>query len=288
MKTILVTGANGQLGKTFIKYCSKTELKLLLTDYNELDITNFADVSFFCNKNKPDYILNFAAYTAVDLAESEKEKAFLINETGVANLCQVAQKNDAFLIHISTDFVFEGNINTPYQEDRQTNPLSVYGKSKKAGEKAILKSGYSKFMIIRTSWLYSEFNNNFFKTMIRLGKEKEELGVVFDQIGTPTYAKDLSEVILEIIETGNVKSGIYHYSNEGVASWYDFAVNIMNELKLKCKVKPLKTSEYPTPATRPVFSLLDKTRIKKEYQIQIPHWQESLKTCIKEYLNENN
>jgi dTDP-4-dehydrorhamnose reductase len=289
MINILVTGSNGQLGNELkVLASSLSQAKFLFHDVDTLDITNFESLSLFFKENKPAVIVNCAAYTAVDRAESEVEKAFLINDKAVENIKIIACKYACKIIHISTDYVFDGNRNVPYKEDDTTNPLSIYGKSKLAGEKhlAMLPNA----IIIRTAWLYSSFGNNFVKTMIRLGKEKKEIKVVFDQIGSPTYAADLSQVIIEILKQTNdtnFKPGIYHFSNEGACSWFDFASEIMFQSKLNCKVYPIETHEYPTPVKRPAFSVFNKAKIKKVYNITIPWWKDSLKVCL-EKINSNS
>ena len=278
-KTILITGANGQLGSE-IKYLSQFHnLSFLFTDIDELNITSIDDIRAFFASHKIDFVVNCAAYTAVDKAEEEKKQAELVNHTAARNLANISKEFKAKLIHISTDFVFDGNSSIPYSEKDKTNPVSVYGTTKLAGEKAVLKYG-REIIILRTSWLYSSYGNNFFKTILRLSKERDSLGIVFDQIGTPTYARDLAETILHIINSGNFLSGIFHYSNEGVASWYDFAKAIVEMGGLKCNIYPIETSKYPTPAKRPSFSLLNKTKIKSVYNINIPDWKKSLEKCI--------
>lgn len=270
---ILVTGCDGQLGN---------ELKLLLpeaifTDVNTLDITDKTAVDNFVRNNNVKVIVNCAAYTAVDKAEDDAELAKKINETGPENLAKTGCK----IIHISTDYVFNGSNCKPYTPDDETAPISVYGKTKLAGEIAVKKEA-KEYAIIRTAWLYSSYGNNFVKTMRRLGAEKETLNVVCDQTGTPTYAKDLAEAIVKIIpQLNETNSGIYHFSNEGTCSWYDFATEIMELSNLSCKVYPILSVEYPTKATRPFYSVLDKSKLKKTFNISIPHWKESLKKCLK-------
>jgi dTDP-4-dehydrorhamnose reductase len=280
---ILVTGSNGQLGN---------ELRLLapaysgdtfiFTDVAELDITSEPDLDFFVNREKPAVIINCAAYTAVDKAEQEDNLAFLINATAVGNLSRVASKHHSLLVHISTDYVFDGKGFKPYMEDDPTNPVSLYAKSKHAGEQQ-LQSYAGKALIIRTSWLYSEFGNNFVKTMMKYGREREQLNVVFDQTGTPTYARDLAQTILDIIQKQPVIAGIevFHYSNEGVASWYDFAKAIMEFSGINCKINPIETKDYPLPAIRPFYSVFNKSKIKQRFLIEIPYWRDSLKECMK-------
>jgi dTDP-4-dehydrorhamnose reductase len=233
-------------------------------------------------------IVNCAAYTAVDKAESEVEKAFLINDSAVENIAKIASKFSCKIIHISTDYVFDGFGNKPYEEGDLTNPISIYGKSKLAGEQHVIM--LPNAMIIRTAWLYSTFGNNFVKTMIRLGKEKKEIKVVFDQIGSPTYAADLAQVIIEILKlnnTGYFKPGIYHFSNEGACSWFDLASEIMFESALNCKVVPIETHDYPTPVKRPAFSVFNKAKIKKTFNISIPWWKDSLKICLEKMIQKS-
>ncbi|MBQ8784422.1 MAG: dTDP-4-dehydrorhamnose reductase [Alphaproteobacteria bacterium] len=269
----LVVGANGQLGN---------ELRLLLqnkaeyVDREELDITDEAAVSDYITKDKYEAIINCAAYTAVDKAEDEPELAEKINVIGPENLA----KTGVPLVHVSTDYVFDGQNCVPYKEGDETAPRSVYGVTKLAGEKAVIENA-STAVVIRTAWLYSEFGNNFVKTMQRLGAERESLNVVFDQIGSPTYAKDLAQAIVEILP--QLKKGtkeIYHFSNEGVCSWYDFAVEIMKKSNLSCKVFPIESSQYPTKAVRPSYSVLNKSKIKTDFGIKIRHWEEALQECI--------
>lgn len=281
MARILVTGSKGQLG---------TELHLMMpeypqhqftfTDYTDLDITNAGAVQSFLAAHHFEYIINCAAYTAVDKAESDMENAFRLNAEAVGVLAKAAQEHGTRLIHISTDFVFDGRKHTPYLEEDAPLPLNIYGKSKWRGEEICLEENPAS-LILRTSWLYSPFGNNFVKTMQRLGSERKELGVISDQIGTPTYAFDLARCILQIIAQPEKQAGgIYHYSNEGVCSWYDFAVAVMDMSGLKCTVKPLETSEYPTPAKRGHYTVLNKKKIKQTFGITIPHWHHSLRECI--------
>ena len=270
----LVVGANGQLGNCIRLFLKDTAI---YTDKEELDITDENAVKEFVKNNNFKCIINCSAYTAVDKAENDIELATKINVDGVRNLA----KTNIPLIHISTDYVFNGKNNVPYIETDKTNPMSVYGKTKLEGEKEVLK--YSKSaIIIRTAWLYSQFGNNFLKTMLRLGKEKESLNVVFDQVGTPTYAIDLAEVIFKILQSGkyeNMKE-IYHFSNEGVCSWYDFAVEIMKEANLTCRVKPIESKDYQTLAVRPSFSVLNKGKIKKDFDVEIRHWRKAMIECL--------
>ena len=274
---VLVTGGNGQLASC-IKDVEKLQIDLnvIYTDYLDLDICDFNQVqAFFKSNPQINYCINCAAYTAVDKAETEVKKAFDLNTTGAKNLAQACHEHGAILIHISTDFVFDGKKTVPYSETDEAKPVGVYGASKLQGEleiKRILKEHF----IIRTSWLYSEHGNNFMKTILRLAETRNEISVVSDQIGTPTYAGDLAEVILIIINSKNKNFGLFHYSNEGVASWYDFAKAIIEETSTTTKLKPTNTANYPTPAKRPVYSVLDKAKIKKNLQTTIPYWRDSL------------
>lgn len=278
-KTVLVTGANGQLGSEVKDLSPFQNLGFIFTDIDELDITCIEDVRAFFSSHKIDYVVNCAAYTAVDKAEEEKELADLVNNTAARNLAVISKEFKAKLIHISTDFVFDGSSSIPYTEKDKTNPVSVYGATKLAGEKVVLKYG-KEIIIIRTSWLYSSYGNNFVKTMIRLSKKRDSLGIVSDQIGTPTYARDLAETILHIINSSHFQSGIYHYSNEGATSWYDFAKAIVEMAGIECNIYPIETSQYPTPAKRPSYSLLNKAKIKSAYKIDISDWKNSLEKCM--------
>ena len=285
---ILVTGANGQLGNELRKWANTQNCShnFLFTDIDYLDITNQSAVNSFFETTSIQTVINCAAYTAVDKAENDEPAAMLINAVAVRYLAKACKKADARLIHISSDYVFDGNACKPYGEEHPASPVSAYGRTKLAGEEAAKTA--PKSIILRTSWLYSSFGNNFLKTMLRLGKERETLNVVFDQTGTPTYAADLTQAIMKIIETAErneLKTGIFHYSNEGVCSWYDFAHEIIQQAKLKCVVKPIETKDYPQPAPRPSYSVLNKARIKAEYGIEIPHWKESLSRCYREILN---
>lgn len=272
---ILVTGANGQLG---------TELQKLLpnaifADIDVLDITDVEAVRKFVTDNQIDTIVNCAAYTAVDKAEDDIELAQKINEYGPRNLALSGAK----IVHISTDYVFDGTNHKPYLPEDEANPVSVYGKTKRAGELAVLDNA-KVAVVIRTAWLYSAHGNNFVKTIRRLGAEKESLNVVADQTGSPTYAGDLAQAIVTILPQMNeTNKGIYHYTNEGVCSWYDFATEIMNLSGLACEVKPIPSSAYPTKATRPFYSVLSKEKIKNVFNIEIPHWKESLVKCLKQF-----
>lgn len=277
---ILVTGCNGQLGNE-IQLLEKEypQHTYFNTDVAELDITNQLAVNDFINRHAIDGVINCAAYTAVDKAEVDKELCTTLNTVAPSYLAAAIDKREGWMIHVSTDYVFDGTHHTPYVETDTPSPDSIYGSTKLAGELGVSKF-CKKHMIIRTAWLYSAFGNNFVKTMIRLGKEKTELGVIFDQIGTPTYARDLAVAIMTAVDKG-IETGVYHYSNEGVISWYDFTKAIHRIARIKdCKVRPLHTSEYPTAANRPAYSVLDKTKIKQTYGIEIPYWEDSLKECI--------
>jgi len=285
---ILVTGSNGQLGSEIKELSSKYSYNFFFTDVNELDLTKEENIRKYVNEKDIDLIINCAAYTAVDRAEEEKEKADLVNHKAVKYLADTAKEKNIPLIHISTDYVFDGKNYRPYVEDDPVNPQGVYGLTKLKGEEAFINSG-AKGIIIRTSWVYSSFGHNFVKTMLRL-KDRNKLGVVFDQVGTPTYARDLAETILEVINKNlekikNKKAEIYHYSNEGVISWYDFAKAIFEIENIDIKVNPIESKDYPTPAKRPHYSVLNKNKIKNEFNIEIPYWRESLKECLKRINN---
>ncbi len=284
---ILVTGANGQLGSE-LQYLSNQypNYEFIFTDVDTLDITKSGNAEKFVEDNPVDFIINCAAYTAVDKAEEDRDNAFLINTVAVDYLVDAAAKSNACLIHISTDYVFDGSENIPYDEESPTFPKTLYGDTKNEGEKLVLYADINA-LIIRTSWLYSTFGNNFVKTMLRLGNDKDEIGVVSDQIGTPTYARDLAKAILDIIsklkiDNDNNTQEIYHYTNEGVASWYDFACEIFRYENINCKVKSIGTSQFPTLAKRPPYSVLDKSKIKKDFNIEIPYWVDSLWDMLNE------
>jgi dTDP-4-dehydrorhamnose reductase len=285
MAVILITGANGQLGNE-LKVVSRNfyGYDFIFTDVDTLDITNAVHVSDFIKNSGPDWIINCAAYTLVDKAETEPETAMSINALAVKNIANAITGSDCRFVHVSTDYVYDGKANVPYNENVQPNPLTAYGKSKLEGEKlALLHPGT---MVIRTSWLYSSFGNNFVKTIIRHATEKSMLRVVFDQTGSPTYAADLAEAIMFIV-SGVIRNhfalnaGIYNYSNEGVCTWYDFATEIVNETGLDCRVNPVLTKDYKQVAERPVYSVMDKNKIKENYGLAIPHWRTSLKKCLK-------
>ncbi|GHT60156.1 NAD(P)-dependent oxidoreductase [Bacteroidia bacterium] len=284
-KKILITGANGQLGNELQKLASDyPQFEFFLTDIDTLNLCDKAEMKSFFDGNPMDYIINCAAYTAVDRAEEEVENCYKVNRDAVQNIAESVQKQTR-IIHISTDYVFDGTGKTPLRESDRTNPQSVYGKSKLAGEQ-ILMEIKPESIVIRTAWLYSPFGNNFVKTMIRLGKERDSLNVVNDQTGTPTHAADLAKAVLDIIiwsEEKNIfPAGIYHYSNEGVCSWYGFTLKIHELAGITAgKVHPVPTSEYPTKAPRPMYSVLDKNKIKSTFQIEIPEWEESLERMMK-------
>lgn len=277
---ILITGCNGQLGNE-IQVLEKEypQHTYYNTDVAELDITDKDAIEKYVSENNIDGIINCAAYTAVDKAESNTELCHKLNAEAPGLLAEAIAKRDGWIIQVSTDYVFDGTAHIPYTEDIPTCPNSVYGTTKLEGENNVT-AACGKSMIIRTAWLYSTFGNNFVKTMLRLGKERTELGVIFDQIGTPTYARDLALTIMNAADKGIIP-GIYHFSNEGVCSWYDFTKAIHRIAGITdCNVKPLHTEEYPTPACRPAYSVLDKTKIKKAYNICIPHWEDSLRECM--------
>ena len=279
---ILVTGSNGQLGSEIRELSLKYTHNFYFTDSVTLDITDFTKVKEFMKMNSINIIINCAAYTAVDKAEEDEVNADKINYLAVKNLATIAKERNIKLIHISTDYVFDGKNFKPYSEDDRTNPNSIYGKTKLDGENAMRAINPLNSIIIRTSWVYSSFGANFVKTMLRLGKERDSLGVIFDQVGTPTYARDLARAILDIIpRVKNNTVTVYNYSNEGVLSWYDFAKEIMKMEKIDCKINPIETKEYPTPAKRPHYSLLNKSKIKEEFAIVIPYWKDSLDECLK-------
>jgi len=291
---ILVTGKNGQLGKSIHKIVnSEVETNNSLNSHNfifvgreELDLNSESNIShYFDSNDKFDIIINCAAYTAVDKAEEEQDQANQVNHLAVKQLVQIAKNQQAKLIHISTDYVFDGESDNPYTETDETNPINVYGKTKLAGERALQETMQTNAIIIRTSWVYSEFGNNFVKTMLRLGKERDELTVVNDQIGSPTYATDLANAILKILNNEDFKTKgqsteIYHYSNEGKISWYEFAKEIFELGHIQCVISPITTDQYPTPAKRPKNTLMGKNKITETFGLDIPDWRESLNTYI--------
>jgi len=282
---ILITGSNGQLG---------SEIKDLVTNYKnfnfffmdlpELNICKLEELNTFIVDQNINTVINCAAYTAVDKAEKDEHTAQKVNSEGVLNLVNALKKVNGKLIHISTDYVFDGNHSQPYKESDPVSPVGVYGETKRAGELAVLNSSIDA-LVIRTSWMYSVYGNNFLKTMLKLGHDKDELGVIFDQVGTPTNASDLAKTCLDILAYSieaniNSKGKIYHYSNEGVTSWYDFSKAIMELGSIDCKIRPIETKDYPTPAKRPHYSVLNKSKIKTDFNIQIPNWRDSLDKCI--------
>ena len=280
---ILICGANGQLGSEINELSSSfANLEFVFSDLPELDICNREMLAQFVSENQIKGIINCAAYTAVDKAEDDFKIAELVNATAVGNLVAIAEEQNLKLIHISTDYVFDGAVHIPYAEDCEVSPIGVYGATKRKGEEFVINSA-SESIVIRTSWLYSTFGNNFVKTMMRLGEEREELGVIFDQVGTPTYARDLAKTCLEIFskeEKLDLKEKVYHFSNEGVASWFDFSKAIMEMGNINCNVKPIETKDYPTPAKRPHYSVMNKGKIKTDFGIEVPYWRDSLKECI--------
>ena len=287
---ILITGSNGQLGSEIKDTAANyKDFRFFFRDLPALDICNSKQLALFFIENDIDTVINCAAYTDVDKAEQDAEIAENVNAKGVMNLVSAVKKVNGKLIHISTDYVFDGNSFSPYKETDEVNPLGVYGNTKRIGELAVLNSDIDG-IVIRTSWLYSAYGNNFVKTMLKLGNEREELGVIFDQVGTPTNASDLAKTCLDILTYHNgakinSKGNIYHFSNEGVASWYDFAVAIMELGKVACLVKPIQTKDYPTLAKRPHFSVLNKTKIKTDFEIEIPYWRDALGACIHKLKN---
>ena len=292
IKTILVTGSNGQLGQSLKSLVSQQpQYQFTFVERADLDLGDANSIAAYFKQNQYDLIINCAAYTAVDKAEQEKEQANGINHLAVKQLAEIAKLKDSILIHISTDYVFDGTAYKPYLENDQTNPQSVYGASKLKGEQAIQKIS-PKAIIIRTSWIYSEYGANFVKTMLRLGQDRESLNVIVDQVGTPTYAKDLAAAILNMVDaccinqnifTKEQKVQIYHYSNEGVCSWYDFARTIFDLTNTPCTVSAIETKDYPTAAKRPHYSVLNKAKIKQNFNLSIPYWKDALQVCLKKY-----
>lgn len=277
---IIVTGSNGQLGSELKELASQySQIDFLFFDRNELSIADKAALQTVFELHQPNYFINCAAYTAVDKAEEEKQLASEINGTAVGEIARLCEQHNCKLVHISTDYVFNGLANTPLKESNEVNPVNAYGESKLLGEQLALKNDPNA-IIIRTSWVYSSYGKNFVKTMMRLMKEKESIGVVNDQIGSPTYAADLAKAILLIITSDKWAPGIYNYSNEGVISWFDFAVEIKKLINASCTVNPITTAQFPTPAKRPAYSVLDKTRIRHTFNISLKDWKESLQECI--------
>ena len=290
MLNILVTGADGQLGNELRRLGKASANNYIYTDVAELDITDAAAVERFVAENRIDVIENCAAYTNVERAEEDEQTAYAVNCTAVRNLADAAARHGAVLIHVSTDYVFDGRGCTPCTEDMPASPLGAYGRTKLAGERAVAESG-CRYLIFRTAWLYSEYGNNFLKTMLRLTAERESLNVVFDQIGTPTCAADLAQAIFSIVEGGRYEGneGIYHFSNEGVCSWYDFAVEMAAAAgNTACRINPCRTGEYPAVAVRPACSVLDKSKYKRTFGAAIPHWRESMRRCIDKLMNEDD
>lgn len=287
-KKIIVTGANGQLGMELQQLASSYSLfEFVFTTRQELSLDNPDVINNFIARHQPQYFINCAAYTAVDKAEAEKELAYKINAEAPGIIATACQKNNVQLIHISTDYVFNGMGKTPYKEDDATDPVNLYGDSKLEGEKKVMQFNPGS-IIIRTAWVYSEFGKNFVKTMLRLMADKEQISVVSDQAGTPTYAADLAEAILHIISSQQWEAGIYHFSNEGNITWYDFAVAIKELSGSPCKVMPISTAQYPTPAKRPFYSVLDKTKIQQTFNIPVKDWKASLAICIEKIENVKN
>lgn len=285
MTNILVTGAKGQLGLSLKDiFYGETSMNVTYIDREELDLTDKDAVKTFLETNSFDFIINCAAYTAVDLAEKNEVICANINTEAVRNIAEASRKNQSKIIHISTDYVFNGKNFRQYAENDVPDPQSVYGRTKLEGE-GLLMAYSPQSIIIRTAWLFSEYGNNFMKTIYNLSKQNEQINVVADQIGTPTYAHDLAKAILSIIKSKQWTSGIYHFTNEGVASWYDYAVAIMRIATSNCHVNPITTKEYPTAATRPAFSVLNKSKIKSTYDLTIPHWEESLQKCFNNFIN---
>ena len=282
MNNVLVTGANGQLGSE-LQVLSKDDANaaFFFTDVDDLDITDYQALKNYLTRNKISTLINCAAYTAVDAAEEQQGLANAINHLAVANIATLCKKLEIKLIHISTDYIFDGTNHKPYLETDTPNPESVYGATKLKGEVAIMNANLENSVIIRTSWVYSSFGNNFVKTMLRLSNERTELGIVFDQIGTPTYARHLAKTLLSIMpEIENKQTEIYNFSNEGVCSWYDFASAIFELKPKQIKINPIETMAYPTPAKRPFYSVLNKEKIKAKFNLEIPYWKEGLKECL--------
>lgn len=281
MKNILVTGGKGQLASCLKDISIElTDYKFIFLDYDELDITKKEEVDCFFKEHEISYCINCAAYTAVDKAELDKEKAFLVNAEGVKYLAEACGAYKTILIHISTDFVFDGSKGTPYTENDIPNPINVYGTSKLQGEKFVQQT-LARYFILRTSWVYSEYGNNFVRTMLRLAREKKEINVVTDQVGSPTYAWDLASTIMQIISSKSTNYGLYHYSNEGEISWYDFAKAIFEHRKIKVIVLPITSEEFPSLSRRPKFSVMDKSKVRNILEIEVADWKDSLNKCLK-------
>lgn len=280
MQTVLVTGSKGQLGNEVqVLASSYSQFEFIFTDVEELDICDRKAVENYFAKRKIDVLLNCAAYTAVDKAEEDVELCYRINEKAVGILGEIAAEYGTRVVHVSTDYVFDGTSYRPYTEDMPVCPATVYGKSKLAGE-LLLMDVCPAAVIVRTSWLYSSFGNNFVKTMIKLGRERDTLNVIFDQVGTPTYAADLADALLQIVSADKFIPGVYHYSNEGVCSWYDFTIAIHQIAGINCRVLPIESKDYPAKTPRPHYSVLNKKKIKTNYNIQIPHWEDGLRRCM--------
>jgi dTDP-4-dehydrorhamnose reductase len=284
--SILITGANGQLGRSIdVIAANYPQYDLVFAKREQLDLSKTSSIAEYFKQNKFDVIINCAAYTAVDQAESEPDLADTINHLAVKQLASIATQQQAKLVHISTDYVFNGQQHRPYVETDPVDPQSVYGASKLAGEQAVMREMATNALIIRTSWVYSEFGNNFVKTMLKLGGERDALSVIYDQIGTPTYAHDLAEALMSIVASEpfnrtSFNTQLFHFTNEGVCSWYDFAKAIFEHSDITCDVSPIETKDYPTPAKRPAYSLLNKAKIKNAFDLTIPYWKDSLKKCL--------
>lgn len=280
-KMIWVTGANGQLGRSLRRVVEDSDCCYLFTDVAEVDITDRAAVDRFVDEHRVDVVINCAAYTQVNRAEKEEPAADRINREAVEYLARAAQRCGALLVHISTDYVFGGSGNLPCREEDPVAPLGAYGRTKLAGERAVIQSG-CRYLILRTAWLYSEYGNNFVKTMLRLMSEQKQVKVVFDQVGTPTYAGDLARAIRSLVESEacDGEEGIYHFSNEGVCSWFDFACEIARMSGVSCEVSPCRSEEYPSDVERPAYSVLDKTKFKRTFRQKIPYWRDSLRICL--------
>jgi dTDP-4-dehydrorhamnose reductase len=285
MQTVLVTGSKGQLGNEIqVLAPAYPQFNFIFTDVEELDICKREVVDGFFSENKIDFLINCAAYTAVDKAEDDEEKCYQINKDAVGYLGEASARHGVKMLHVSTDYVFDGKSYIPYTEDAPVSPATVYGRSKAEGEQRLV-SVLQSAVIVRTSWLYSSFGNNFVKTMLKLGRERKRLQVVFDQVGTPTYAADLADALLQIISAAELVPGIYHFSNEGVCSWYDFTLAIFKSAKIACDVLPIESREYPTKTPRPHYSVLNKQKVKSAYNLRIAHWEDSLNRCVQKLAN---
>lgn len=285
MQTVLVTGSKGQLGNEIqVLAPAYPQFNFIFTDVEELDICKREAVDGFFSENKIDFLINCAAYTAVDKAEDDEEKCYQINKDAVGYLGEASARHGVKMLHVSTDYVFDGKSYIPYTEDAPVSPATVYGRSKAEGEQRLV-SVLQSAVIVRTSWLYSSFGNNFVKTMLKLGRERKRLQVVFDQVGTPTYAADLADALLQIISAAELVPGIYHFSNEGVCSWYDFTLAIFKSAKIACDVLPIESREYPTKTPRPHYSVLNKQKVKSAYNLRIAHWEDSLNRCVQKLEN---